>query len=301
MAVYSKWIDASPDESVVDVAVRSLQSRLEPVHDYLKLAAEHPEEDIEYVHQMRVWSRRAVAAVDTYRNLLPKSRRKWMKSQLRQVRRSANNARDDDVFAERLAAERGGGEPAGLLQRVKEHRHRSQQPIVEIYEELIESGLLARRAAKLAKKVRLRAGGGSIHFAKWAKRRIQTELGEFFKAAAGNLEDVEALHKFRIEGKHLRYAAELLASAFPKSFRSETYPMIQDLQDRLGQINDHANAQVRLQRWIGSSEGNGEIACLHEMLAQEQCSLEQTRSEFFAWWNGKRETELRKSLKTLVA
>jgi CHAD domain-containing protein len=300
MAAYSKWIDASADESVVDVAVRSLQSRLEPVHDYLKLAAECPEADIEYVHQMRVWSRRAVAAVDTYRNLLPKSRRKWMKLQLRRIRRSANDARDDDVFAQRLATEQGDGAPAGLLERVKEHRVRSQQPIDETYGELIESGLFAERAAKLVRKVRLRAGGGSVQFAEWAQLRIQTELGDFFQAASGNLEDVDALHKFRIAGKQLRYAGELLAPAFPKSFRSETYPLIQNLQDRLGQINDHASAQVRLQRWIDSAEGGGESDCLHEMLAQEQRLLAQTRNEFFAWWNGKREKELRKALKVLT-
>ena len=301
MPDYSKWVDASHDESVVDVAVRSLQSRLEPVQDYLALAAEHAEEDIEYVHQMRVWSRRAVAAIDTYRDLLPKGRRKWMNRQLRRIRRSANDARDDDVFAQRLAAERCECELAGLLQEVNEHRTRSQQPIVEIHQELIESGLFARRAAKLVKKIRLRAGGGSVHFTKWAKRHIRTELDAFFAAAADDLSDVEILHNFRIAGKQLRYACELLAAAFPKTFRAETYPMIQDLQDRLGQINDHANAQVRLQRWIDSSEDSGQLNCLQEMLAQEQRRLEQARSEFFAWWNGKQEAELRKSLKMLIA
>ncbi len=301
MADYSKWVDASPDESVVEVAARSLQSRLEPVQDYLALAAEHAEDDIEYVHQMRVWSRRAVAAVDTYRNLLPKGRRKWMDRQLRRIRRSANDARDDDVFAERLAAEQCDCHAAGLLEKVKEHRTRSQQPIVEIHQELIESGRFARRAAKLVKKVRLRAGGGSVYFAKWAKRHIRIELDAFFAAAAGDLSDVAIMHKFRIAGKQLRYAGELLAPAFPKSFRAETYPMIQDLQERLGQINDHANAQVRLQRWIDLSEGSDERACLQSMLAQEQRRLEESRNEFFAWSKSKRESELRKSLKMLIA
>jgi CHAD domain-containing protein len=166
---------------------------------------------------------------------------------------------------------------------------------------LIASGRFARRAAKLMKKIRLRAGGGSVHFSKWAKRHIHIELDAFFAAAACDLSEVEALHAFRIAGKQLRYAAELLAPAFPHSFRAETYPMIQELQDRLGQINDHASAQVRLQHWIDSTESDGERACLQEMLAREQQRLEQCRCEFSVWSEGKREAELNKSLKALVA
>ena len=82
MVKYTKWIEAAGDELIAEVAVRSLQSRLEPVQDYVVLAANKADEDIEYVHQMRVWSRRAMAAFSVFRRLLPKRRRRWMKEQL---------------------------------------------------------------------------------------------------------------------------------------------------------------------------------------------------------------------------
>ncbi len=301
MASYSKWVEASPAETVVDVTVRSLRSRLDPVLEFLPLAAERPQDDVEYVHRVRVWSRRAVAAIDLYRDLLPKRRRKWLRQQLNRIRRSANNARDDDVFALRLDAMRDQAGTNHLLGKVNDHRRRSQIPIVAIYEELADGGLLARRVAKLLKKVRLRADGQPVHFRKWAKRRLRIEMDAFFKAASGDLHDVRILHQFRIAGKRLRYAAELLASAFPDSFRNDIYPIIEDLQDRLGQINDHATAQDRLNRWADQADAKDERACLHEMLAQEERLLAESHAEFFRWWTSERESKLKKALDKLAA
>ena len=115
MAKFIKWMEASPDELLEDVAVRSLDSRLQPVMHFVPLAAKHPEQDVEYVHQMRVWARRASAAVSLYETLLPKRRRKWISAQLKWIRRAANDARDSDVFALRLAADQAavGGPLAG--------------------------------------------------------------------------------------------------------------------------------------------------------------------------------------------
>ncbi len=103
MAKFVKWMEAGPDELLEDVAVRSLDSRLQPVMYYVPQAANHAESDLENVHQMRVWSRRATAALSLYEELLPKRRRKWIIAQLKAIRRAGNDARDADVFAMRLA------------------------------------------------------------------------------------------------------------------------------------------------------------------------------------------------------
>ena len=71
----------------------------------------------------------------------------------------------------------------------------------------------------------------------------------FFAAADGDLSDVKALHSFRIAGKRLRYAMELFAAAFPPAFREELYPLVEELQEKLGEINDHAAAAARLEEW----------------------------------------------------
>src|SRR5262249_58635227 len=99
-----KWVQGvSPDDRTTDVAVRTLQARLAAIQHYLPLAAEKAEEDVEHVHQLRVWTRRASAALKLYAGLLPRRRTARMKKQLKRLRRAANDARDCDVLARRLA------------------------------------------------------------------------------------------------------------------------------------------------------------------------------------------------------
>ncbi len=161
MAKFMKWMEAGPDELLEDVAVRSLDSRLQSVMHYVPLAAKHPEQDVEYVHQMRVWARRASAALSLYEVLLPKRRRKWINAQLKRIRRAANDARDDDVFAQRLAGDQQQAAAAHLLDQVRKHRRESQRPIVAVWQELFEHGRFPRRAAKLLRQSPLarRSGG----------------------------------------------------------------------------------------------------------------------------------------------
>jgi CHAD domain-containing protein len=303
MAKFIKWMEASPDELLEDVAVRSLDSRLQPVMHFVPLAAKHPEQDVEYVHQMRVWARRASAAVSLYKTLLPKRRRKWISAQLKWIRRAANDARDSDVFALRLTADKQQPAAAHLLEQVRKHRRESQQPIIEVWKELFEHGRFPRRAAKLLCKVRLRdatAFASPVRFGPWAQSQIEPVLDQFFATAAGDMTQVEAMHQFRIAGKKLRYAIELLAPAFAEGLRTEAYSFIQDLQDKLGKINDLASAHARMKRWLELAGGAGETAYLQEMLDQEQRRLEERRGEFLAWWNGGRQADLHQLLITLV-
>src|SRR5688572_28787502 len=102
-ALQEKWVEGvSPDDRTCDVAVRSLRGRLRAVLHYLPLAADKAQEDVEHVHQLRVWTRRATAALVLYQELLPRRRFAWMKKQLRRVRQAANEARDCDVLLARL-------------------------------------------------------------------------------------------------------------------------------------------------------------------------------------------------------
>ena len=59
----SNWIEGiSPNQSVCKVASRILNTRLIAVCRWLPLAAENSDENIEYVHQLRLSVRRAVEA-----------------------------------------------------------------------------------------------------------------------------------------------------------------------------------------------------------------------------------------------
>ena len=68
----SKWIsDLSAATPVADAARRVLTLRLEGVRDCLGYALREPGRDPEFVHQLRVATRRASAALEIFAECLP--------------------------------------------------------------------------------------------------------------------------------------------------------------------------------------------------------------------------------------
>jgi CHAD domain-containing protein len=92
------------------------------------------------------------------------------------------------------------------------------------------------------------------------------------------------LHRFRIAGKNLRYAVELLAGAFPPEFRLDVYPILTNLQERLGLINDLAVARNRLRKRKDRTGDPAELSDLRRRLNDAEAELIEARSAFERWW-----------------
>jgi CHAD domain-containing protein len=293
-----KWIRAKGTAPVTEVAARSLKSRLEPVAYYLRLAALNYEENVEYVHQLRVWTRRADAAIETYRELLPEWRAAWIEKQLRRIRKATNDARDDDVFARRLAADQTPA-AASLLLQIREHRIESQRPVVEIHERLTRSkGRFDRRVEKLVKRVRMRGKRRKSKeptYRAWAEDRLRQILSEFLEMAEEEMQDTHRLHQFRIAGKKLRYAMELLASAFTRNLREHAYPLLEALQNQLGKVNDHMSAVARIRHGLEQSHEPTHAAYLTELLGDEQERLQESLRHYADWWSVEQRKRLREA------
>ncbi|MGZ3385027.1 MAG: CHAD domain-containing protein, partial [Isosphaeraceae bacterium] len=136
-ALTEKWVQGlSPADRTIDVAVRTLESRLGAVLYYLPLAAKRADEDAEYVHQLRVWTRRATAVLRLYEDLLPRRRCSWLKKQLKRVRRAVNNARDCDALVERLSKGQSGSGEKRWLEATQAERAEAQKAVVAVYERL---------------------------------------------------------------------------------------------------------------------------------------------------------------------
>ena len=120
-----KWIDIRPDDSVCHAARLSLEARFMAVVHHLPCAAYHFEQDAEHVHRLRVSTRRAMAALQLYRDFLPRKRARWMKKQLKKVRRAAGEARDLDVLGERFRTEYGE-RAAKVVQHISKEREAVQ-------------------------------------------------------------------------------------------------------------------------------------------------------------------------------
>jgi len=65
-----KWIDGiTPNDAASEVAQRFLGQRLSAVDHFLPLAAEHADEDDDYVHELRVYARRSMAALRLFKEM----------------------------------------------------------------------------------------------------------------------------------------------------------------------------------------------------------------------------------------
>lgn len=307
MAQKSKWLEgSSPGDTVTSAARHALEARLELVWHYMPLAADAWQSDADAVHQLRVSTRRAEAVMRSYRELLPARRAKWFDRRLKQVRQVAGVARDADVMLARLSGLlESRADPAwkALLKRLRSQRREAQGPIEALHRKLARKDFPGR-ARQLVKRTRWRGSDrqqDEPSFGEAARMVLRDAMSEFLAAGGGDLSDIGALHQFRIRGKRLRYALELMAAAFDSRLRSDVYPQVEQVQERLGQINDHATAIQRFRGWLEEWQDPLLAGPLTELSSGEEAALAASREEFFKWWTPERMADLRRRCEDLLA
>lgn len=288
-----KWIDGvTPSAALTDVARRSLHARLGAVWFYAPRAADKSQRDVEAVHQLRVSVRRARAACKLYDSLLPPRRARRINKRLRKLRKVAGDARDLDVLAIRLRENVAESKQRRvILKEVARYRRHAQRPLAKEYRRA-KRGDFAAKSAALIEKTRWREEAAEPCFGSYARVAFLPMVDDFFVASDADLSDVKSLHQMRISGKQIRYAMELLESAFDRSFREQIYPVLGDVQDHLGRINDHATALARYQRWLKRRHHKNHRRILKDLIDFESHHLEQSRQTFLAWWTRERIDDL---------
>jgi CHAD domain-containing protein len=293
-----KWIAVdSPHEPVTRVARRALKNRLLAVSDYLPSAAERPEKDPEFVHQLRVSSRRAMAAIEMFETLLPARRGEWFKKQLRKVRRAAGEARDLDVLSQRLA-ELLRGEACDAARPIMDAAagaRRDAQPAICKMHRRFYDGRYKRRIGKLLNRVEFRGAAPAVEpdFAEAGRDSMRRTVSAFFSTSHADLSDTANLHLMRIASKQVRYAMEIFAGAFPASMTEQLYPQIVELQEKLGEINDHVSALARFQEWQSRLKGDDALALLSRLMESEVRLRDERIAAFQQYWHGDRGQRLR--------
>ena len=288
MAPSSKWIEGiGPDSSVDDAARRSLEPRLTAVSHLIPMAAHLAEHDIEHVHRLRVATRRAVAALKLYRDCLPRKQRRSVKKWLRKIRRAAGDARDLDVLADRLEREYGE-RVAPVIDLIAKDRAAVQPAIVRVARALSRGGSPRPQNGHIAAIDSAPAsdenGAAPKMFRDWAAERLASVAQEFVAAMPTELSSTAELHQFRICAKALRYAIELVAAAFDPDLRKKLYPLVEELQERLGAIQDHVTAAERCRNWETGTRDEALQETLRELAEAEDRGLADAVRDFHAWW-----------------
>ena len=285
MPRFDKWIQGiSTDDNVGQAARISLAARLAAVEYYLPRAAECYDEDVEYVHQLRVSARRATSALELYEKVVPKKDCVWLRKILRKTRRAAGAARDLDVITLNHRSDTGKG-ARRFLSSIERRRVLAHEPIVKIYRKLDRKSRFQRRSRSIIEKAgSCDSDSAREEFGRFAAMRMNDLFARLFEARPRDTHDLDALHRFRIRGKTVRYAMELLAPAFPAAFREDLYPKIEEVQERLGKIHDSAVAGARFARRLRRKTGKKEAKHLRRLLNDEHEILDRLLTEFAAWW-----------------
>jgi CHAD domain-containing protein len=291
-----KWItNLHATTPLADAARRVLSVRLEVVHDHLPLALHRWKEDTEHVHQLRVGTRRGGAALAIFRTCLPEKVFKGTRKHLRKLRRAAGAARDWDVFSQTLVdrekhvsvAQRPG---LNFLFGYSQAQRVAAQETLEAvgaqapfdFERLIAETTAAVDHANGQRKPRL--------LSDLARPWLSEIHDRLHAAASNNLDHYEHLHQVRILGKRLRYGMEVFASCFHSEFKEHYYPMVEEMQEILGQANDSHVACQRLTQLRDLLRLSQPVmwkrfrAGIESLLRYHQRRLKDQRRHFLRWW-----------------
>ncbi len=292
--VNGKWIGGLNESTpLVDAAARVLTVRLEVVRDYLGLALRESDKDPEYVHQLRVGTRRAGAAVEIFSSCLPEKVYKAARKLLKRLRRAAGEARDWDVFLMTLSearAKNNSRHRAGLdfltgyalAQRsiAQGHLHEASPDDPFAFDHFLADTVAAVR----------KPPDGVHTLMDLAAPLLSALLSDLEQAAGADLSDYSRLHRVRILGKRLRYAMEVFANCFPRPFREKFYPAVEQMQDILGRANDSHVASQRLEvlcskiQVVRPDDWKRLRPGIEALLQYHQQRLPEERQRFLDWW-----------------
>jgi CHAD domain-containing protein len=247
--------------------------------------------DPEPVHRLRVATRRAAAALDTFADLLPVKPTRKVRKSLKRLRRVAGTARDADILLDEI---RGWSV----------HQAPSVRPGLHF---LLGHALAARQAAQLKLEAAVESASAEDalpidSLLKKGRGGRKETLGE--RAAptvAGLLDDLNAavgrfpetakeFHQVRIAAKRLRYSLELFIDSLPPAVREQVYPRVEAAQDLLGEVNDCDNVTQGLDRLLDAvrrtQPGLWDLARggIEEFRTHVAQRLRDRRWAFADWW-----------------
>lgn len=232
--------------------------------------------DPEGVHQMRVGVRRLRALLTVFGSVFNAEAYDFLRAELRWMQRQLGPARDWDVFLEETYAPLRERLPsADSLARLESQ---AQELRGEAYRAAKQAVHADRYTAILLRLQlwldnggwRIGAGVGEVDPAAqsvvpFAKAELEKRAKKLRKLGRkyDKLSEPE-LHDMRIRGKKLRYASEFFAGLFKKKSTKAYLDALEEIQDRLGAINDAATGQELLdqldRRMRGGDASNGDHA-----------------------------------------
>ena len=205
-------------------------------------------QDIEYIHRMRVASRRLRSALPIFAGCFP-SRKilAWSKS-VRKITRALGIARDTDVQIDlvkqilaSLPAPNMRNGVQRLLLRLSQQRLKLQTKVLLAVDELTGSGIVVDMTNQFNESLaQFPAALPNTHsLYQLGLDSLNLRLNEFlsYEQHINFPERIAELHAMRIAAKRLRYEMEIFAPLYPEELKA-FLQAVRKAQDTLGNVHD---------------------------------------------------------------
>ena len=212
-------------------------------------------DDPEYVHQMRVATRRLRAALRMFRPVLPAGFAEQLVPPMRELMRSLGQARDLDVLMAEIVAPVADALPdeprlTDLAGVITNRLYAARANIRQVLRQpgygqlLLTAGSLLQRTPFVEPPAADDTAPSLLQFADRRLRRLLKKIHDL--ADAARIDCPPSLHELRIGIKRLRYAIEFFGTMLPGKAGAAAVKRLAGLQDELGQLNDLASAGTLL-------------------------------------------------------
>ncbi|MDD5369652.1 MAG: CHAD domain-containing protein [Anaerolineaceae bacterium] len=264
-------------------------------------------EDIEFIHRMRVASRRLRAALPLFSDCLPPKKYPTWEKSIREITKALGAARDLDVQLDVLQdfsaqAQDPHWRPGlyRLMLRLRQQRVKKQVKVDRALNDMLASGTISNLGQRLSHyeerqnqtylytPALYRLGYDAI------TRHLEDFLG--YDEIVEKPEEVEQLHAMRIAAKRLRYTLEIFAPLYPGELK-DPIQAGRKAQDLLGEIHDCdvwtgflplflERERRRILDFYGSMRGYSRITPgIQAFLADRQGQREQKYLDFVHFWS----------------
>jgi CHAD domain-containing protein len=309
-----------PDESICVYGAGILKRNLEAFQQ--EIAGVRQGEDIEYIHRMRVSSRRIRSALPLFIACYKKQERQTWQDDIHAITRALGSARDTDVqidyvngFLDGVSEDKYKPGIRRLLLRLRQRRERSQVKVTKALDRLEDDKVIAsmqRQIDPLSERI------GQVYLYSPALYQLSFDavtesLDRFlsYEEYISQPERVKELHAMRIAAKQLRYTLEIFAALYPGGLKSHLQIMKQ-VQDLLGIIHDHDIWGVMLPEFIAEETAlvrdffgtdrsiRRLLPGLDAFLAQAREIRSQKYDEFNRTWERWKEEDIWSSLRRTI-
>jgi CHAD domain-containing protein len=278
----------------LDLGLKHLHGELDDIKRYEPHAWEsiHPEG----VHQMRVATRRARAALRAFGTVLPPKAAKRLTRDIRWLTRSLGPLRDLDVQIAHFTAESGTAAAKDSDARKLYRQHLAKRRRAA-HQRLVAALASDEYQKLIADFERLLEAAGTYHgphqlmtIREAAHEQMKPQLDRLLAQGrdARKRPAPRRLHRLRIAVKRLRYQLEYLEESYGKPMRKVIRAM-EDVQDALGNHQDAMVAIAQLKRFRrkkGMQRGGrrGARKSLKNMISAERQNAQRYRRQFRKDW-----------------